>query len=65
MSRWLAELWDWVAGVVERINDVSVYWLLFALALKTAESALIGVTATLPPPQSSSVSRFTAVPLGS
>ncbi len=44
MSRWLAELWDWVAGVVERINDVSVYWLLFALALKTAESALIGVT---------------------
>jgi uncharacterized membrane protein YbhN (UPF0104 family) len=40
---WLADLWDWVAGVFERINDVSVYWLLVALALKTAESALIGV----------------------
>jgi uncharacterized membrane protein YbhN (UPF0104 family) len=43
VSRWLAELWDWVVGVVERIDDVSVYWLLLALALKTAESALIGV----------------------
>jgi uncharacterized membrane protein YbhN (UPF0104 family) len=40
---WLADLWDWVAGVFVRINDVSIYWLLFALALKTAESALIGV----------------------
>ena len=39
----LADLWDWVAGVFERIDDVSIYWLLFALALKTAESALIGV----------------------
>jgi uncharacterized membrane protein YbhN (UPF0104 family) len=44
VSRWLADFWDWVVGVVERIDDVSVYWLLFALALKTAESALIGVT---------------------
>ena len=43
-QEWLADLWDWVVGVVERINDVSVYWLLLALALKTAESALIGVT---------------------
>jgi uncharacterized membrane protein YbhN (UPF0104 family) len=40
----LAQLWDWVAGVFERINDVSVYWLLLALALKTTESALIGLT---------------------
>ncbi|HXV03495.1 MAG TPA: lysylphosphatidylglycerol synthase domain-containing protein, partial [Gaiellaceae bacterium] len=38
------DLWDWVAGVFARIGDVSVYWLLLALALKTAESALIGVT---------------------
>ena len=43
MSRLLADFWDWVVGVVERIDDVSVYWLLLALALKTAESALIGV----------------------
>ena len=40
----LADLWNWVVGVVERINDVSFYWLVLALALKTAESALIGVT---------------------
>jgi uncharacterized membrane protein YbhN (UPF0104 family) len=40
---WLADLWDWVAGVFGHINDVSIYWLVFALALKTAESALIGV----------------------
>jgi uncharacterized membrane protein YbhN (UPF0104 family) len=39
----VADLWDWVAGVFDRINDVSIYWLLVALALKTAESALIGV----------------------
>jgi uncharacterized membrane protein YbhN (UPF0104 family) len=39
----LADLWDWVAGVFGRINDVSIYWLLLALALKTAESALIAV----------------------
>jgi uncharacterized membrane protein YbhN (UPF0104 family) len=32
-----------VAGVFGRIGDVSIYWLLAALALKTAESALIGV----------------------
>jgi hypothetical protein len=38
----LGDLWDWVVGVVERIGDVSVYWL--ALALKTAESAFIGVS---------------------
>jgi uncharacterized membrane protein YbhN (UPF0104 family) len=40
----LADLWDWVAGVFGRIDDVSPYWLVLALALKTAESAFIGVT---------------------
>ena len=40
----LGQFWDWVAGVFGRIGDVSIYWLLLALALKTAESALIGVT---------------------
>jgi uncharacterized membrane protein YbhN (UPF0104 family) len=40
----LAQFWDWVAGVFGRIGDVSIYWLLLALALKTAESALIGVS---------------------
>ena len=40
----LAGLWHWTAGVFSRIGDVSVYWLVLALALKTAESALIGLT---------------------
>jgi uncharacterized membrane protein YbhN (UPF0104 family) len=40
----LHQLWNWVVGVVERIGDVSVYWLLLALALKTAESAFIGLS---------------------
>lgn len=44
MSIWLADFWEWVAGVFGRIDDVSAYWLLLALTLKTAESALIGVT---------------------
>ena len=39
----LGNLWDWVVGVFSRIGDVSVYWLLLALALKTAESAFIGL----------------------
>ena len=39
----LGQFWDWVAGVFGRIGDISVYWLVFALALKTAESAFIGV----------------------
>jgi hypothetical protein len=39
----LAQLWDWVSGVFGRISDVSFYWLVAALALKTAESALIAV----------------------
>ena len=38
------DLWNWVAGVFVRIGDVSIYWLVLALALKTAESALIGLT---------------------
>jgi uncharacterized membrane protein YbhN (UPF0104 family) len=37
------DLWNWAAGVFGRLADVSVYWLLLALALKTAESALIAV----------------------
>jgi uncharacterized membrane protein YbhN (UPF0104 family) len=40
----LGDLWNWVAGVFERIGDVSPYWLVVALALKTCESALIGLT---------------------
>ena len=43
MADVLGRLWEWVAGVVERIGDLSVYWLLLALLLKTAESALIGL----------------------
>jgi uncharacterized membrane protein YbhN (UPF0104 family) len=39
----LGDLWGWVAGVFGRIGDVSIYWLLLALALKTAESAFIGL----------------------
>jgi uncharacterized membrane protein YbhN (UPF0104 family) len=37
-------LWHWLVGVVKRIGDMSFYWLVLALALKTAESALIGLT---------------------
>ena len=40
----LGNLWNWVAGVFARIGDVSVYWLVLALALKAAESALIGLS---------------------
>ena len=38
-----ADLWNWVAGVFARMGDISVYWLALALALKTAESAFIGL----------------------
>ncbi len=38
-----ADLWDWVAGVFARMGDISIYWLVLALALKTAESAFIGL----------------------
>jgi uncharacterized membrane protein YbhN (UPF0104 family) len=40
----LGDLWNWVSGVFERIGDVSPYWIVLALALKTCESALIGLT---------------------
>jgi uncharacterized membrane protein YbhN (UPF0104 family) len=43
MSELLAQLWDWVVGVSGRIGDLSLYWLLLALLLKTMESALIGL----------------------
>ena len=43
MSELLAQLWDWVIGVFGRIGDLSFYWLLLALLLKTMESALIGL----------------------
>jgi uncharacterized membrane protein YbhN (UPF0104 family) len=39
----LADLSGWVAGVFERIGDVSIYWLVLALALKTGESMFIGL----------------------
>ena len=39
----LDSLWHWTAGVFGHIADVSVYWLVLALALKTAESAFIGL----------------------
>jgi uncharacterized membrane protein YbhN (UPF0104 family) len=39
----VGHLWNWVSGVFGRIGDVSIYWLVLALALKTAESAFIGL----------------------
>ena len=39
----LGQFWSWVVGVFERIGDISPYWLVLALALKTAESAFIGL----------------------
>jgi uncharacterized membrane protein YbhN (UPF0104 family) len=38
----VGDVWNWVSGVFGRIGDLSLYWLLLALALKTAESAFIG-----------------------
>jgi uncharacterized membrane protein YbhN (UPF0104 family) len=38
------DFWNWVVGVFVRIGDVSIYWLVLALALKTAESALIALS---------------------
>jgi uncharacterized membrane protein YbhN (UPF0104 family) len=38
------DLWNWVSGVFGRIGDVSPYWIVLALALKTCESALLGLT---------------------
>jgi uncharacterized membrane protein YbhN (UPF0104 family) len=40
----LGDLGGWVVSVFERIGDVSVYWLVLALVLKTSESAVIGLT---------------------
>jgi uncharacterized membrane protein YbhN (UPF0104 family) len=40
----LGDLWDWVSGVFARIGDVSPYWLVIALAVKTCESAFLGLT---------------------
>jgi len=40
----LGNLWGWVVGVFGHIGDVSVYWLALAVALKTAESAFIGLS---------------------
>jgi uncharacterized membrane protein YbhN (UPF0104 family) len=39
----LASFSGWIVDVFERIGDVSVYWLLLALALKTGESMLIAL----------------------
>jgi uncharacterized membrane protein YbhN (UPF0104 family) len=39
----LGGLWGWVAGVFGRIGEVSIYWLVIAIALKTAESAFIAL----------------------
>jgi uncharacterized membrane protein YbhN (UPF0104 family) len=39
----LGHLWGWLTNVVARIGDISFYWLLLALALKTAESAFIAL----------------------
>jgi uncharacterized membrane protein YbhN (UPF0104 family) len=39
----LGDLWNWVVGVFGRLGDLSIYWLLLALGLKTVESAFIGV----------------------
>lgn len=44
LANLFGDLWDWVVGVFERVGDVSVWLLLLALALKTAESAFIGLT---------------------
>jgi uncharacterized membrane protein YbhN (UPF0104 family) len=48
MTAWLlagvlGHFWGWLTDVVARIGDVSFYWLLLALALKTGESAFIGL----------------------
>jgi uncharacterized membrane protein YbhN (UPF0104 family) len=39
----LGDAWHWVEHVFQRIGDMSPYWLVLALALKTGESALIGL----------------------
>src|ERR1044071_9148458 len=39
----LGNLWHWTAGVFGHIGDISPYWLVLALALKTAESAFLAL----------------------
>lgn len=39
----LGDVWHWAVHVVERMGDLSPYWLVLALALKTGESAMIGL----------------------
>ena len=39
----LHSLWHWTAGVFGHIGDISPYWLVLALGLKTAESAFLGL----------------------
>ena len=39
----LGQFGHWVEGVLGRIGDLSLYWLVLALGLKTAESAFIGL----------------------
>ena len=39
----LGDVWHWAVHVFERMGDVSPFWLALALALKTGESALIGL----------------------
>ena len=43
LANLLGDLWGWIADVAGHIADVSVYWLILALALKTAESAFISL----------------------
>jgi uncharacterized membrane protein YbhN (UPF0104 family) len=39
----LDSLWHWAGGVFGHIGDISPYWLVLALALKTAESAFLAL----------------------
>jgi uncharacterized membrane protein YbhN (UPF0104 family) len=39
----LGSLWHWTAGVFGHIGEISPYWLVLALALKTAESAFLAL----------------------
>jgi uncharacterized membrane protein YbhN (UPF0104 family) len=39
----LGDVWHWTVRVFERMGDVSPFWLVLALVLKTGESACIGL----------------------
>ena len=43
LAAFLGNVGHWFARVAERIGDMSPYWLVLALGLKTGESALIGL----------------------